>query len=92
MVTVEEVIEGINGLEQIADGYMGYDDMVGGLVSSSIKSIRDAKKVLEDPTKGNINKALKLIQEVKDGFEPYGGYAGDVMDKVNSVIEKIQAL
>ena len=92
MVTVEEVVEGIKDLEQVTDGFMGYDDMVGGLVSSSITNLRDARKLLDNPTKANIGKALKLIQGVKDGFEPYAGYAEDLMKNVNSVIVKIKAL
>ena len=92
MGTVKDVIDKINDLENVANGYLSYDAMVGGLVSKSIKGLRDAKKLLEDPTKANIAQSLDKIQSMKNDFEPYSAYATDVIEKVEAVISAYKNL
>ena len=92
MGSVKDVVDKINELENVANGYLSYDAMVGGLVSKSIKGLRDAKKLLEDPTKGNIANSLDKIQSMKNDFEPYSAYATDVIEKVAAVISAYQTL
>jgi len=86
MVTVKDVVDKIVDLENVANGYLSYDAMVGGLVSKSIKGLREAKKLLEDPTKANITKSLEKVQSMKNDFEPYSAYATDMIEKVDAVI------
>ena len=92
MGTVKDVIDKINDLENVANGYLSYDAMVGGLVSKSIKGLRDAKKLLEAPTKANIAKSLDKIQSMKNDFEPYSAYATDVIEKVEAAISAYKDL
>jgi cytochrome c556 len=86
MGTVKDVVDKIGDLENVANGYLSYDAMVGGLVSKSIKGLKEAKKLLENPTKANITKSLDKIQSMKNDFEPYAAYATDVIEKVDAVI------
>jgi hypothetical protein len=86
MGTVKDVVDKISDLENVANDYLGYDAMVGGLVSKSIKGLREAKKLLEDPTKSNTEKSLEKIQTMKNDFEPYSAYATNVIEKVDAVI------
>ena len=85
MVSVKGVVDQIVDLENVMNGYLSYDAMIGGLVSKSIKGLGEAKKLLADPTKANISKSLK-IQSMKNDFEPYAAYATDVIEKVDAVI------
>lgn len=86
MVSVKDVVDKIGDLENVANGYLSYDAMIGGLVSKSIEGLREAKKLLEDPTKANITKSLEKIKNMKNNFEPYSAYATDVIEKVDAVI------
>ena len=86
MVIVKDVVDKIGDLENVVNGYLSYDSMIGGLVSKSLKGLREAKKLLEDPTKTNITKSLEKIQNMKNDFEPYSAYATDMIEKVDGVI------
>jgi hypothetical protein len=86
MGTVKDVVDKIADLENVANGYLSYDAMIGGLVSKSIKNLGEAKKLLDDPTKANIAQSLAKIQNMKNDFEPYAAYATDVIEKVDAVI------
>ena len=86
MVSVKNIVDKIGDIENIANGYLSYDSMVGGLVSKSLKGLGESKKLLEDPSKTNITKSLEKIQSIKDDFEPYSSYVTDVIEKVDAVI------
>jgi cytochrome c556 len=86
MGSVKNVVDKIGDLEKIANGYLSYDAMVGGLVSKSLKGLGEAKKLLEDPSKANITKSLEKIKNIKNDFEPYSSYVTDVIEKVDAVI------
>lgn len=92
MSEINEVMEALKSLESGLAGYMGYDSMVGGLVSRSIKTLAEVRQILGNPTKKNIQEALKKVKGCKDSLSPYAGYAPDLVRKADLVIGKLRTL
>ena len=90
MSTVNEVIQLLKSLEDDLNAYIYYDGQVGGLVSRSIKSLTEARGMLNEPTKLNAQETLKRVEGVRDEISPYAGYVPGFWTKINSVIEKLQ--
>jgi len=92
MSGVDEVVEALKSLESALASYVGYDSMVGGLVSRSMKMLAEARRVLSEPTEENIQEALKNVRACRDGLSPYAGYAPELMRQAEDVIGKLQSL
>ena len=94
MATVKEIVDKMKDVEKVLSGYLSYDADVDGLVSSDIKDMSEARKLLEDPTKEKITQALKTIQSVKEDIDPYATYAmaRPITDQIKSVLEALKTL
>ncbi|MCJ7608139.1 hypothetical protein MUP00_00515 [Candidatus Bathyarchaeota archaeon] len=92
MPNTTEAQEAIKTLETTLSGYMAYDSMVGGIVSQDCTMLAEARELLKDPTKKNIQEATKKIQTCKDNVSPYGSQAPDVVSQIDTALQKLQAL
>lgn len=90
MSAVSEVVQTLKSLESDLGGYMAYDSMVAGLVSRSIKTLAETRKILSKPTKKNAQEALRKIEGVKNDLSPYASYAPALVIKIESIIGKLQ--
>ena len=92
MYKTEDIIIEVENIKKTLEQYLGYDSMVGGLISRSIKNLTDAQTLLENPSSKNAEEALAKVQIVKNDLSPYGSYAPKFMVDFNSLVDKISKL
>jgi hypothetical protein len=92
MASASEASETIKNLEDMISGYPMYDGMVGGLVSESIKTLAEIRELLKEPTKQNVQEAVRKFQALADRLSPYAGEAPHVAEQADLVMKKLRAL
>ena len=88
----EDITKEVESFKNSLQPYVGYDIMVGGLVSKSIKNLTDVQELLKEVTAKSVQEALAKIQALRDVFAPYGSYAPEMLRTLNSIADKISNL